>query len=285
MPCRPLAAAAASPGGCALVPHAGEQADDATSECASRGNHGGTCGGGARAGPRGGASASRRAARVRAAGGARGLERVQYASGDEYAGEVAGGMAAGLGVYAFAGGGRYEGEVGHRAPPARNDTETGHPLHGRRAERSACPPGRARLHHKWRYHPRSRPIYEGGTCLLTLGYPDPTHARPHTCARTQLVEAIPSGPQAAQAPRASPQGTPARRARSWWRPSPQVPRPLRSPGHPLKAPPHAARAAGGGPLRGRGRGDVPGRRRVHRRLRGRAARGRGRVPLWQRRLL
>jgi len=117
-PCCPLAATAASPGGCALAPPAGEQADVTTSECASSGDHRGACGGSARAGARGGAGASRRAARVRAGGGERGLERVQYASGDEYAGEVAGGMAAGLGVYAFAGGGRYEGEVGpHAARP------------------------------------------------------------------------------------------------------------------------------------------------------------------------
>lgn len=62
-----------------------------------------------------GASA-KRAPRARAAGGGRGLERVAYSSGDEYAGEVARGMAAGLGVYSFAGEGRYEGEVGSADP-------------------------------------------------------------------------------------------------------------------------------------------------------------------------
>jgi len=123
-PCRPLGAAAPSPGSCAFAPLAAEQAGDTTSECASSGDHRGPCGGGARAGARGDAGGSRRAARVRAAGGAHGLERVQYASGDEYAGEVAGGMAAGLGVYSFAGGGRYEGEVGLCMPPAGGDTKT-----------------------------------------------------------------------------------------------------------------------------------------------------------------
>ena len=55
--------------------------------------------------------AGRREVRVRASYSGEGLQRVVYASGDEYAGEVAGGLAAGLGVYSFAGEGRYEGEV------------------------------------------------------------------------------------------------------------------------------------------------------------------------------
>lgn len=59
---------------------------------------------------------AKRAPRARAAGGGRGLERVAYGSGHEYAGEVARGMAAGLGVYSFAGEGRYEGEVGNTGP-------------------------------------------------------------------------------------------------------------------------------------------------------------------------